>query len=171
MDIRRCPRCNAEIQPSDALFCSVCGLRLNEAQPMRQGEANVRTGITGKQLVMIVIGIIAAVVVITWYILSVITLSGSYGYGYSDFDNEYKYSVSFEWTGSCVWRQDGLTFTGTYYRCSDGSFMAVFKSNGWSSLIYQETAFNVKKSGKNLIISGGVVSDAEFTPISGSIVS
>lgn len=84
------------------------------------------------------------------------TLSGKY---VSESGN---YTVEFEKDGTCTWYQstwyqENTFFEGTY-KPTDSGWQLNIKGSG----LYKNTVFIAEKSGKNLIITGGVVSGELF---------
>jgi len=63
-----------------------------------------------------------------------------------------EYTLEFKSNGTCVWYEDGSFFNGTYYETGSGWQLNV---NG--SGLYSNTVFNAEKSGRDLIINGGMV--------------
>ena len=62
------------------------------------------------------------------------------------------YSIEFNKDGTCTWYQDGYFFNGTYHQ-TDAGWKLNISGDGY----YMSTTFDAEKSGKDLIITGGVV--------------
>lgn len=128
-------------------------------------EGQTRSKSTGIRI-LIVTAVILLIALVIALALNANTLSGRYEYD--------QYAVSFQRSGKCTWYQDGLSFQGTY-RWENGHWAMQIQGQGF----YGTTEFTVSRTtyqsylpayglvvrtGENLVITGGVLNDAVFTP-------
>lgn len=95
-------------------------------------------------------------------VLSLVLLTGCgsknavVGNTYESEDKLYK--VEFKEDSKCTWYQDGTFFDGTYKKTDEGYSLNIV-GNG----LYSNTVFEAEVDGKELIISGGTLSDVKFS--------
>lgn len=150
-----CQKCGTQL-PDDSAFCTSCG-----APQGAGGTASVRKA-PSKKTVGAIISVIAVLIVsaFAFFVLSSANkLSGKYGNG-TRYNGDYYYILEFKSNDTCLWTQDGSTFSGTY-EYLDGEYIINIKGNGY----YLSTTFRAEKHGDSLYLTGGVFRNSEFIKI------
>lgn len=150
-----CQKCGKPV-PDRSAFCPSCGA------PQGAGDtASVRKASSGKTVraVVSVIAVLIVAAVVPFALFSANKLSGKYGNG-TRYNGDYYYILEFKTNDTCLWTQDGSTFSGTY-EYLDGEYIINIKGNGY----YLSTTFRAEKRGDSLYLSGGVFRDSEFIKI------
>lgn len=138
-----CPHCARMVTPGSA-FCEYCGHKLSTDRKT--------TSIKWKPILAIAALCLVVVLLITMFAGSGNALSGTYT------SESGAYAVDFKKNGTCTWLQGGYTFNGTYEPL-DGGWQLNMLGGG----IAYDTVFFAEKSGKDLVITGGIVYGEVFT--------
>lgn len=147
-----CQKCRKQL-PDSSAFCPSCG-----APQGAGGTASVRKAPSKKTVgaVVSVIAILIVAAVVLFALFSANKLSGKYANGMR-YNGDYYYILEFKSNDTCLWTQDGSTFSGTY-EYLDGEYIINIKGNGY----YLSTTFRAEKRGDSLYLTGGVFRDTEF---------
>lgn len=150
-----CSKCGKPL-PENSAFCPSCG-----APQGAGGVASVRRSPSGKTVgaIVSVIAVLLVAAVVVFMLLSANKLSGKYANG-TRYNGDYFYVLEFKSSDTCLWTQDGSTFSGTY-EYLDGEYIINIKGNGY----YLSTTFRAEKRGDSLYLTGGVFRNSEFVKI------
>lgn len=149
-----CQKCGKQL-PDSSAFCPACGTPQGA-----DGAASVRKAPSKKTIGAIVSGITVLILAAVFFVLAPSNrLSGKYANGTS-YNGDYYYILEFKSNDTCLWTQEGSTFSGTY-EYFDGEYIISINGNGY----YLSTTFRAEKRGDSLYLTGGVFRDSEFVHI------
>jgi len=78
-----------------------------------------------------------------------------------------RYLIEFTESTNVKWHQDGLVLDGVYLKTEHkGRYQLLIRGDGWQ---HTNTAFEVVRSGRDLILTGGTAFGERFIPFRGQI--